>query len=406
MDVIYESCCGMDVHKDTIVACVISGKEKDIQTFSTMTSSLFELVEWLKDKNCQCVAMEATGSYWKPIYNLLEVEEMPAIVVNAQHMKALPGRKTDVKDSEWIADLLRHGLLRGSFIPNREQRELKELVRYRSSIIQERARELNRVQKVLEGANIKLGSVVREIDGKSARLMLNELINGNVNAETISGLALGRLKKKESILIESLKGLVGSHQQMILKLMLNHMDSLEEEITILDEEIKKRLHPFEEQVVELDAISGVGEKSAQTIIAEIGTDMSVFPTAAHLSSWAGMCPGNNESAGKRKSGKSRKGNNTLRATLVECAQAAGRTKNSYLSSQYHRIAARRGKKRAAIAVGHTILVIAYHILKEHVQYHDLGPDFFEQRKRDDIIHKSVRRLEALGLKVTVEEPVA
>jgi transposase len=340
------------------------------------------------------------------MYNLLEVEEMQAIVVNAQHMKALPGRKTDVKDSEWIADLLRHGLLRGSFIPNRGQRELKELVRYRSSITQERARELNRVQKVLEGANIKLGSVVREIDGKSSRLMLNELINGNDNAETISGLALGQLKKKESLLTEALKGFIGPYQQMVLKLMLSHIDNLEQEIAVLDEEIKKRLHPFEEQVAELDAIAGVGEKSAQTIIAEIGTDMSVFPTAAHLSSWAGICPGNNESAGKRKSGKSRKGNNTLRATLVECAQAAGCTKNSYLSSQYHRIAARRGKKRAAVAVGHTILVIAYHILKEHVPYQDLGPDFFEQRKRDDIIHKSVRRLEGLGLKVTVEEPVA
>jgi transposase len=302
--------------------------------------------------------------------------------------------------------LLRHGLLKGSFIPNREQRELKELVRYRSSVIQERARELNRVQKVLEGANIKLGSVVREIDGKSSRLMLNELINGNINAETISSLALGKLKKKESILAESLKGMIGSHQQMMLKLMLIHMDNLEEEINILDEEIKKRLHPFEEQVKELDAIAGVGEKSAQTIIAEIGTDMSVFPTDAHLSSWAGMCPGNNESAGKRKSGKLRKGNNTLRSTLVECAQAAGRTKNSYLSSEYHRIAARRGKKRASIAVGHTILVIAYHILKEHVQYRDLGPDFFEQRKKREIINKSIKRLEALGLKVTVEEPVA
>jgi len=403
MNVIYERCCGMDVHKDKIVACILTGRKKEIRSFSTMTSSLLELVDWLKDNQCQCIAMEATGAYWKPIYNLLEVEEMPTLVVNAQHIKAVPGRKTDVKDSEWIADLLRHGLLKGSFIPNREQRELKELIRYRRSITDERARELNRVQKVLEGANIKLGSVVSSIDCTSARKMLNELVAGNDNIEAIADLAIFPLSNKRAQLKEALHGLMGEHQHLILKLMLKHMDELEAQISILDNEIKKRLQCSQKKVKWIDDIPGVGERSAQIIIAQIGTDMNVFPSASHLASWAGMCPGNNESAGKRKSGKTRKGNNILRTTLIECAKAAGRTKNSYLSSQYHRIATRRGKNRATVAVGHTILTIAYHILKNNVPYKDLGADFFEQRRRNDIVRKSVKRLESLGLKVSVED---
>lgn len=393
----------MDVHKDKIVACVLTGRKKEIKSFSTMTSSLLELVDWLKGNQCQCVAMEATGTYWKPIYNLLEMEEMPTLVVNAQHIKAVPGRKTDVKDSEWIADLLRHGLLKGSFIPNREQRELKELVRYRRSITEERAREVNRIQKVLEGANIKLGSVVSDIDGKSSRKMLKELILGNQNIEAIADLAILSLRDKKAQLMEALHGFMGNHQRLMLKLMLKHIEELEAEIDILDNEIRNRFQCNQEKVKWIDDIPGVGERSAQTIIAEIGIDMSVFPSDAHLASWAGMCPGNHESAGKRKSGKTRKGNNTLRSTLIECAKAAGHTKNSYLSSQYHRIAARRGKNRATVAVGHTILTIVYHILRNNVPYKELGSDFFEQRRKNDIVKKSVKRLESLGLKVSVED---
>jgi transposase len=331
------------------------------------------------------------------------MEEIPTLVVNAQHIKAVPGRKTDVKDSEWIADLLRHGLLKGSFIPNRDQRELKELVRYRRSITEEKAREINRVQKVLEGANIKLGSVVSSIDGASARKMLNQLVAGNEDVDAIADLAILALRNKMDQLKEALHGLMGDHQRLILKLMLKHMDDLDAQISSLDNEIKKRLQCHQEKVKLIDDIPGVGERSAQIIIAEIGTDMSVFPSDANLASWAGMCPGNHESAGKRKSGKTRKGNNMLRNTLTECAKAAAHTKNSYLSSQYHRIAARRGNNRATVAVGHTILTIAYHILKNNVPYKELGSDFFEQRRKNDIIRKSVKRLESLGLKVSVEE---
>lgn len=406
MEVIYERCCGMDVHKDSIAACVMNGRQKEIRTFGTVTDELMQLMDWLKEHNVQCVAMESTGVYWKPIYNLLELEEIKTMVVNAQHIKAVPGRKTDVKDSEWIADLLRHGLLKGSYIPNREQRELKELIRYRRSVIEERTREVNRLQKVLEGANIKLGSVVSNIDGVSARRMLDALVEGQTDVNIMSGMAYGRLKSKEEALQRSLKGLMGTHQRMMLKSMREHLDFLSESIRKLDEEIKERMLPFEKQVKQLDAITGVGERSAQTILAEIGTDMSVFASAGHLASWAGMCPGNNESAGKKKSGRTRKGNPTLRYTLVECARAAGRSKNSYFAAQYKRVASRRGRNRAAVAVGHAILTVIYNMLKNGTDYADLGMNYFEERRRQVSINRHVKRLEALGLKVTIEGNVA
>jgi len=402
MDVVYTHVCGLDVHKKNVVACVITPETKEIRTFSTMTDDLILLVDWIKSNGCTHVAMESTASFWKPIYNLLELEDIQTLVVNAKNIKNVPGRKTDVKDAEWIASLLRHGLLQGSFIPNRDQRELRELIRYRRSLIDERAREVNRIQKVLEGANIKLSSVASDVLGKSGRAMIEAMIAGEENPELLSELAQRRLKNKKAELQRALNGLIGNHQKLMLAAQLRHIDYLDEEIGRLDEEIKRRMLPFEEDLELLDTIPGVARRTAETIVAEIGTNMDQFPSAAHLCSWAGLCPGQNESAGKRKSGKTRKGNKKLRSALVEAARAAGRTKNTYLSSQYHRIAARRGANRAAVAVAHSILMITYYILKRRQPYIELGPTYYEERKRDTLIRQSIKKLESLGLKVTVE----
>ena len=402
MDVVYERCCGLDVHKKMVVACVLTPETKEIRTFSTMTEELHELVDWLGHHHCTHVAMESTGSFWKPIYNLLESVDFHVLVVNAKHMKNVPGRKTDVKDAEWIAGLLRHGLLQASYIPDRDQRELRELIRYRRSLIDERAREVNRVQKVLEGANIKLSAVARNTLGKSGRAMLEAMIHGEDNAEILSELALGRLKAKKADLQKALNGLMGDHQRMMLGSQLRHIDYLDEEIARLDEEVKTRMLPFEEELELVDTIPGVGRRTAEQILAEIGTDMSQFPSAAHLCSWAGLAPGNNESAGKRKSGATRKGNQKLRAALVEAARSTTRMKQTYLAAQYHRIAARRGKNRAAIAVAHRILTIVYSILQRHQPYIELGPTYYEERRKDAVIKQSIRRLQSLGVEVTVK----
>jgi len=402
MEVVYSHCCGLDVHKKTVVACIITPETKEIRTFSTMTDDLISMVDWIKTKGCTHVAMESTGSYWKPIYNLLELEGIQAMVVNAKHIKNVPGRKTDVKDAEWIAGLLRHGLLQGSYIPSRDQRELRELIRYRRNLIEERAREINRIQKVLEGANIKLSSVASDVLGKSGRAMIEAIIAGEEDPKILSELAQRRLKNKKPELQRALKGLIGSHQKLVLKTQLRHIDFLTEEIKRLDEEVKERMLPFDEDLELLDTIPGVGRRTAEQIIAEIGTDMNQFPSAAHLCSWAGLSPGNNESAGKRKPGRTRKGNQKLRSALVEAARAAARTKNTYLSSQYHRLAARRGKNRAAVAVAHSILTIVYHMIKRKQPYIELGPTYYEERKRETVIKQSIKKLESLGYKVTVE----
>ncbi len=290
MDVVYTHVCGLDVHKKNVVACIITPEGKEIRTFSTMTDDLIALVDWVKSKGCTHVAMESTASYWKPIYNLLEIEELHILVVNAHHMKNVPGRKTDVKDAEWIAGLLRHGLLRGSYIPTREQRELRELVRYRRSLVDERSREVNRVQKVLEGANIKLSSVASNVLGKSGRAMLESIIAGEEDPEVLSELALKRLKNKKEDLKRALNGLVGEHQKLMLATQLRHIDYLDEELARLDNEIKRRMLPFEEDLELIDSIPGVARRTAEQILAEIGTDMSQFPSAAHLCSWAGLAP--------------------------------------------------------------------------------------------------------------------
>ena len=403
MEVLHERCCGLDVHKKSITACLLTPKGKEIKTYGTMTDDLLEMADWLVAEGCTHVAMESTGVYWKPAYNLLEGLEMELLLVNARHMKAVPGRKTDVKDSEWIADLLRHGLLRGSYVPNRESRELRELVRYRQKLVRERAAESNRIQKVLEGANVKLGSVATDILGKSGRDMLASIIKGTDDPAELAGMARGKMKSKREELERALKGLVGEHQRKLLSIQMRHVEFLDEEIVVLSEEIKERMHPFEKALVAIDEIPGIGIRTAEQIVAEIGVDMSRFPTAEHLASWAGICPGNDESAGKRRSGKTNKGNMHLRATLVECATAIGHTKGTYLAAHYNRIAARRGSKRAKVAVAHTVLVIIYHMLKEGTAYQDLGGNYFDKRNETAIVRRMAKRLESMGFNVTIEK---
>jgi transposase len=389
-----------------VVACLLTpgtgGRpHKQVRTFETMTEDLLALADWLTAAGCTHVAMESTGVYWKPLYNLLE-GSFELLLVNAQHVKQVPGRKTDVKDSEWLADLLRHGLLRGSFVPDQEQRELRELTRYRTAKVRERAREVQRLQKTLEGANIKLSSVATDVTGKSARHMLAALVAGTEDAATLAELAEGRLRQKRPQLTKALAGRFGNHQRFLVAEQLAQLDFLDDTIARLSEEIAERLRPFDAVLDQLDAIPGVGRRTAEVLLAELGTDMQRFPTAKHLASWAGMCPGNHQSAGKRHSGRTRPGNAALRATLVEAAQAAGRRKDTYLAAQFRRLAARRGKKRAAVAVGHTILVTAYYLLRDGTVYQDLGPTYFDQRDRVALERHLVARLEALGHKVVLE----
>lgn len=405
MDVVHQRCCGVDVHKATVVACVVvpgaqGAPTKEVRTFGTMTGDLLRLQDWLVETGCTHVAMESTGVYWKPLYNLLE-GTLEVLVVNAQHIKQVPGRKTDVGDAEWIADLLRHGLLRASFIPDRPQRELRELTRYRTSLVQERSAEVNRVQKVLEGANIKLAAVTKDIMGASGRDMLAALVGGATDAAALADLARGKLRAKIPQLQRALAGQFGPHQRFLVAQQLAHIDALDDLIDQVSAAIAERLRPFEEAVALLDTIPGVGRRTAEVLLAEIGGDMGRFPSASHLAAWAGMAPGNNESAGKRRGGKTRKGSPWLRAALVEAAHAAGRTKDTYLGAQYRRLIARKGKKRAAVAVGHSILVIAYHVLTDREPYHDLGSDYFDRRDRRAVERRLVRRLRALGLDVSV-----
>ena len=397
---LYERCCCIDVHKKLIVACLRTGNKKEVREFGACTRELLELADWLQENSCQMVAMESTGSYWKPLYNVLEAQELPAMVVNAQHMKALPGRKTDVKDAEWIADLLQHGLLTASFIPSKAQRELRELVTYRRSLVGEKSRELNRLQKMLEGGNIKLSGTVSNVNGVSGRRILNALVRGEeITRERLSELVISRLKADPNKLLDDLKGILTPIQRKMIGVVLRHIDELDRHITELDDEIDNNMNDGEKAKVELlDDIPGVGPDSAKTILSIIGTDMSRFPSANHLCSWAGVSPGNNESAGKRYSGRTTKGNKVLKSTLVQCAHSAVMVKTSYFYAQYQRLSVRRGKKRAIVAVAHSMLIAIYHMLLNGEVFNDLGADYYNQFNVERKVHALLSKLNKLGWK--------
>ena len=408
MDKIYDKCCGVDVHKKLMVCCFRQGGKQEIREFGATTRELLKMADWLKSRGCEMIAMESTGSYWKPLYNILETCDLKAMVVNAGHIKNVPGRKTDVKDAEWIADLLQHGLLKASYIPDKDQRELRELVKYRKSLTEERTRELNRLQKMLEGANIKISGTITDINGKSSRKLLDLILSG----ETIDSTQYDLLIKKKDIarnlkaskeqILEDLDGVMSDLQRKMMRILLNHVDELNAHIKSLDDDIDNFMKPAEKQaVIDIQQIPGIGNTSAQAIIAVIGTNMDRFPTQSHIASWAGLCPGDNISANKRKSGKTRKGNLLLRATLVLCAHSAVKNRESYFYAQYIRISAHRGKKRAIVAVAHSMLIAIYHILKCGYPFRDLGADYYNQFNRERKINAYLKKLKTLGWEPSV-----
>jgi transposase len=403
MQEVYQVCCGLDVHKRTVVACLIKtdsqGKpQKELRTFGTITHDLLQLADWLADNQCEHAVMESTGVYWKPVYNILS-GHCEVMIVNAQHLKAVPGRKTDVQDAEWLADLLQHGLLRASFIPSAEQQEWRELTRYRRSLVEERVRIVNRIRKTLEDTNIKLGNVVSRIDGISARLILEAMLSGQTDPRTLAELARGRLRAKRTELEAALHGKLKTHHVFLLTEYLAHLDYLDEALSHVNQQLEQRLQHLQASLELLDTIPGINRAIAQVVLAEVGHDLSRFPSAKHLASWAGLCPGNNESAGKQRSGRTRRGNRALRQTLLEAAHGAVRTKGSYFMAQFHRLAPRRGKKRAMIAVAHSLLVVIYHLLTKHEPYRDLGMNYFDERDATVLQRRLVRRLEKLGFQV-------
>jgi len=411
MEILYGCCCGLDVHKDSIKANLIrngfEGMEdvNEIKSYGTTTGEILKMADWLRESRCSHVAMESTGVYWKPIFNILE-SEFEVILVNARHIKNVPGRKTDVKDCQWIAQLLRHGLLKPSFIPPTPVRELRDLTRQRKKLIQERASVANRIQKVLEDANIKLSSVASDVLGKSGWSMLESIAEGTSEADKLAELAIGRLRAKKQELRQALEGRVTDHHRFMLKQLMDQMRFMEKMIGSFDQRIEEHMASFFEQAPLMNAIPGIARRAIENIIAEIGPDMNQFPSDRHLSSWAGMCPGNNESAGKNKSGKTPHGNKWLKSILVECAWSASHAKNTYFAAQYRRIASRRGKKRALVAVGHTILVTIYHVLKNNTSFVELGNDYFDKLNSNRLERYYIKRLERLGYSVSLERNIA
>lgn len=408
MNVVFTICSGLDVHKRTVTACLLTlgaqGRPmKETRTFQTTTSQLLELADWLVSRGCQHVAMESTGVYWKPVYNILAGVCEEVLLVNAQHLKAVPGRKTDVKDAEWIAELLSHGLLRGSFIPPQEIRELRDLTRYRTTLIRQRADQANRIQKLLEDCNIKLASVATDILGVSGWDMLSALAEGETDPERLAEFARGRMRNKIPELREALRGVLTSNQRWLLKQEMRHVSMLSGLIGELDQRIDRLVAPFLPRVEQLCGIPGVSRHLAEVIIAEIGLAMAQFPTAGHLASWASICPGNRESGGKRLSGRTRQGNPWLKAALAEAGWAASHTKGTYLSTRYHNIARRRGRKKAVLAVGHTILKVVHHLLSDpERKYADLGADYYDKRRTSHLAVSLVRKLEKLGYQVQID----
>ncbi len=407
MQVLYARCAGLDVHKKTIVACVmitlLTGQvQKQVRTFATTTAGLLALADWLASQQVTHVAIESTGVYWRPVFNILEAT-CTVILVNAQHIKAVPGRKTDVRDSEWLAELLRHGLLRASFIPPQPIRDLRDLVRYRKTLVYERSQEVNRLHKLLETANVKLTSVVSDVMGKSGRAMLDALLEGVSDPEALAELARGSLRGKLPQLREALEGRVDAHHRVLLHHLLEHIAFLEQSLHELTGEIEQRLSSYEKAIERIVQIPGLQRLTVSTILAEIGDDMSRFPSSRHISSWAGVAPGNKQTGGKRMQAPTTKGNTHLRAALAEAVWALSHTKDNYLSAQYHRLARRIGKKKAIVAVSHSLLVIIYHMLRDQTDYRDLGSTYFETLDKERLRTSAVRRLESLGYSVTLEE---
>ncbi len=405
MQTLVERGCGLDVHQATVVACLLivrkDGRvQKQMRTFGTTTRELVTLREWLLSENCTHVAMESTGVYWKPVYAILE-GALEIVVANAQHVKKVPGRKTDVKDAEWIADLLCHGLLRSSFVSPKPIRELRDLTRYRRKLVESRSAERNRVLKLLESANIKLASVASDVFGVSGLLMLQALVEGKATPQEMAELAKQKLRKKIPELELALEGKVEEHHRFLLKLQLDRLQAVEKDLALLEQRLEEKLQPYEAQVNLLDEIPGVDWTLAAAIIAELGVDMSVFGSVSQLASWAGLCPGNNESAGKRKSSRIPKGNIYLKAALVEAANAAAKAKGTYLRDKFYRLKARRGYKRAAVAVAHKILVATYHMFSHQVCYNELGDAYLDKRNKHHLTRNLVHRLERLGYAVTL-----
>ena len=410
MQVVYERCCGLDVHKETVVACVIvpgpdGQPHKETRTFDTLTENLQDLAEWLHAQQVTAVTMESTGVYWKPIYNLLD-GRFEILVVNAEHVKALKGRKTDVQDAEWLADLLRHGLLKGSFIPSTQLRELRDLTRYRTKLGDDRRSEINRLHKVLEDANLKLSSVATDLMGVSAQAILAELVKGNTDAALLADLAKGRLREKQDKLQKALHGNLRPHHRFMLAQHLSHIEFLDEASAKLDAQIAELMRPFEAALAAWDSLPGINRRIAEIVIAEVGSDLQPFADARQFASWAGMCPGNDQSGGKRKNAKTRKGSKWLRRALIEAAHGAARKKKSYYQALYHRLVPRRGKQRAAVAVGHSLLVTGYYLITRHKTYQDLGDNYFDERDREGVKRRAVRRLEQLGFQVELKPVTA